>query len=76
MYLTLTNIIGLQRLSIRSEVAGSAIIAVNALRIVPAIDTNTTSVIVSIQVNRSLVPINFRIIIAFLAMTEAVASCI
>jgi hypothetical protein len=73
--LTLTNVRLIQALAKRAKVARFASIAVDTLGVVSTVLAHTASFVVTVDVQREVLPVHFRIVRALISVSKTIASC-
>jgi hypothetical protein len=71
----MTNICFIQVLAKWAKVARFASITVDTLSVVSTILTHATSFVVTMDVQRPVLPVHFRIINALIGVSKTIASC-
>jgi hypothetical protein len=71
----MTNICFVQILAKRAKVARFASITVDTLSVVSTVLTHATSFVVTVDVQRAVLPVHFRIIRALIGVAKTIASC-
>jgi hypothetical protein len=71
----MTNVSFIQALAIWAKVARFASIAVDTLSVVTTVLAHTASFVVTVDVQRTVLPVHFRIISALTGVSKTIASC-